>query len=212
MGWVTKVSNKGGDFEKPPVGNHPAVLVAIIDMGTQEQEYLNQTKSLPRAYFIWELVDAKMSGTKDVNHVIAIDLTVSLNKKAKLRQWIESRVNKQMPEDFEYDITKELGQKCMLDVIANKKGYPVVNGMKSVPAKLSFSPAQRSPVFISLDDFREKGESILPEWTPYCYGEPLADIINRCHEITGKGGAKDEETVPYGNPNGSAVDADPDPF
>lgn len=181
--WKQKATSKGGDSEKPPVGNHPAVLVAIIDMGCQEQEYQGNVTYPHRAYFVWELVAEKMSGTKDRNHLIAIDLTVSLNTKAKLRQWIEGRVGKQMPEDAEYDISKELGQPCMLDVIANKKGYPVVNGMKAVPKTMTVPPAKTTPVIITLDEFKAN-PAVIPEWIPYCYGEPLSEVIGRCRELT----------------------------
>lgn len=184
--WTQKATSKGGtDYEKPPVGNHPAVLVAMIDMGSQEQEFQGNVTYPHRAYFVWELVTEKMSGTKGVNHVIAIDLTVSLNLKAKLRQWIEARVGKQMPEDAEYDISKELGQPCLLDVIANKKGYPVVNGMKAVPKGMKVDPPQRTPIAITLDEYKAN-PAIIPDWVPYCYGEPLADVISRCQELTGK--------------------------
>lgn len=182
--WVQKATSKGGEFEKPPVGNHPAVLVAIIDMGCQEQEYQGNVTYPHRAFFVWELVTEKMSGTTGRNHLIGIDLTVSLNLKAKLRQWIEARVGKQMPEDAEYDIAKELGKPCLLDVIANKKGYSVVNGMKGVPKGLVVGAPQNTPVSVTLDEFR--AGTPIPEWLPYLYGEPLADVINRCEEITGK--------------------------
>lgn len=185
--WTQKATSKGGEFEKPPVGNHPAVLVAIIDMGTQEQEFQGNVTYPHRAYFVWELVQEKMSGTKGTNHVIGIDLTVSLNVKSKLRQWIEARVGKQMPEDADYDISKELGQPCLLDVIANKKGYPVVNGMKAVPKGMKVDPPQRKPVAITLDDYKANFACI-PDWVPYLYGETIADHIARCQELTGKDG------------------------
>jgi hypothetical protein len=184
--WNQKVnSGKGEGFEKAPIGNHPAVLVAIIDMGKQEQEYGGNVTYPHRAFFVWELVTEKMSGTKERNHLIGIDLTVSLNEKAKLRQWIEARVGKKMPDDAEYDISKELGQKCLLDVIANKKGYPVVNGMKAVPKGLAFPAHQNAPIAITLDDFKT-GAVTIPDWVPYLYGEHLADVIRRCEELSEK--------------------------
>lgn len=174
----------GEGFEKPPVGNHPAVLVALIDMGHQENEFGGKVTYPHRAFFVWELVTEKMSGTKDRNHTIGIDLTVSLNEKAKLRQWIESRVGKKMPDDAQYDISKELGQPCMLDIIANKKGYPVVNGMKSVPKILTVPAPQNEPFALTLEEF--KAGASIPDWVPYLYGEHISDHIRRCQELAGK--------------------------
>lgn len=208
--WNQTANSKGKDgsegFERPPVGNHPAVLVALIDMGHQEHEYQGKMTNPHRAFFAWELVGASVSGTTGRNHVIGIDLTVSLNEKAKLRQWIESRVGKKMPDDAQYDISKELGQKCLLDVIANKKGYPVVNGMKSVPKGLAFPDHQNKPIAITLDDFRA-GEEI-PDWIPYLYGEPLSDVIRRCQELSGKKPTTATDDELAAGMEGRAVEAD----
>lgn len=196
--WNQKVnSGKGEGFEKAPVGNHPAVLVAMIDMGHQEQEYGGNVTYPHRAYFVWELVTEKMSGTKDRNHLIGIDLTISLNEKAKLRQWIEARVGKKMPDDAQYDISKELGQKCLLDVIANKKGYPVVNGMKAVPKGLSFPANQNTPFALTLEEFTSG--TPIPDWIPYLYGESIGEHISRCQEL-----AKKPDAQASAKPDGQA--------
>lgn len=184
-----RAAGEGGGFEKAPPGNHPAVLVAIVDMGTQRQEYGGEEKWQRRAYFIWELVTEKMSGTKDRNHLIGIDLTVSLNEKAKLRQWIEARVGKKMPDEANYDISEELGKACLLSVMANAKGYPKVNGVAAMPKSLaSAMPKAQNPAFLwSLDDYEKEGSVDLPDWveSQWLYGEKISAHIYRCKEITG---------------------------
>src|SRR5262245_53647672 len=119
--WVQKPSKGGDGFEKAPPGNHPAILVGVIDMGHQRTEYAGKEKWQRRAFFIWELTNEKMSGTKDRNHLIGIDLTISLSEKAKLRQWVESRTGKNLGND-DYDIRQELGKPCFLAVVNNEKG------------------------------------------------------------------------------------------
>src|SRR5262245_60572116 len=113
-------------------------------MGTQRQEFKGKVTWPERAFFVWELVTRKMTGFKDRNHVIGIDLTVSLGEKAKLRKWIEARTAKQIPEGVPYDIAKELGGKCLLNVIQNGD-YPKVDGMSAVPDGLPF-PAHQYPL------------------------------------------------------------------
>src|SRR5688572_12457251 len=122
-----KATKGEGGYEKAPPGNHPAVLVAVVDMGTQESEYAGETKLQHRVYMVWELVTKKMTGV-DRNHAIGIDLTLSLNEKAKLRKWVEARTGRPIPEGGEYDVTKELGQPCLLNVV-EKNGYPKVEGV-----------------------------------------------------------------------------------
>ena len=194
-----QTAKKGGDaqFEKSPPGNHPAVLVAIIDMGTQINEYQGTETCQRRAFFVWELVTKKMSGTKAVNHLIGIDLTVSLNEKAKLRKWVEARQGRHIPEGGEYDITKELGQSCLLNIV-EKNGYPKIDGVSAVPDGLSVPTAQRELFLCSLDEFTS-GAKTLPEWVPYLYGEPLADHIKRCEEL------KDTDVVSF--PNSPTADS-----
>jgi hypothetical protein len=190
--WKQKASKGKGDgsgFEKAPPGNHPAVLVAIVDMGTQSQEYAGQQKWQRRAYFVWELVTEKMSGTKDRNHLIAIDLTVSLNEKAKLRKWIEARAGKAMPEGTDYDILKELGKPCLLTVVekeSNGNKYPKIEGVTAVPKGVKVDPPQNQPFSWSLDDYEKEGTVEIPDWVEslWLYGEPISEHIKRCREIT----------------------------
>lgn len=182
-GFKVKPTSGQGGTEKPPVGNHAAVQVAIIDMGTHEEEFQGRKSWRRKAYFVWELVTEKMSGTHDRNHVIAIDLFVSLNDKAKLRKFIESRTGKKLDESQEFDITSELGQKCLIGVVANAKGYPRVETVSAVPKGLPFPDPQHKPVVITLDEI--KAGTPIPDWVPWLYGEKLADVIARCREIAG---------------------------
>ncbi len=176
--WTQKTTKKGdGDgFPQAPIGNHPAVLVAIVDLGTQKQEYQGNVKWQRRAYFCWELTTEEVPGFGR-NFLIGMDLTVSLNEKAKLRQWIEKRVGKTMPEDHEYDIRKELGQKCLLSVEA-KNGYSKVGGMSAVPKGLKVPDSTTKPHFLfSLEDDTDPAEINLPDWLPYLYGRPLTEVV-----------------------------------
>jgi hypothetical protein len=175
-------SSKGEGFEKPPAGNHPAVLVAIIDMGTQRQEYQGNITWPERAFFVWELVTKRQEGMKDRNHLVGIDLTVSLNVKSKLRLWIEARSGKKIRDGEAYDISQELGKACLLNVLHTEKGYARVEGVAAIPDGFTVPPAQNKPVIITLDEFR--AGTPIPEWVPYLFGEPLGDHIRRCKEMT----------------------------
>lgn len=175
----------GGGSEKAPAGNHPAVLVAIVDMGEQWQEpYSPGDKGYwtKRAYFVWELVQEKKSGSGE-NHTIAIDLTMSLGSKAKLRKFIEGRLGRKLLDGEDFDILAEVGQSCLLNVV-EKNGYPKIDGCaalpKGFPALNSSYPLTR----ISLDEFRNG--TAIPDWVPYLYGSPLADHIRACKQIGGE--------------------------
>lgn len=191
--WTQKANKSNGEgFEKAPAGNHPAVLVAMIDMGTQENNFQGTIKWEHRAYFVYELVSCKKQSDPAHNHLIATDLNVTLNEKAKLRKWIEARTGRQIPDGVEYDISQEVGQPCLLNVVM-KGDFPKIEGLGSVPTGLPVPPPQYKPMTMTLDEFR-KGAPI-PDWVPWIFGEKLADRINRCQEISGKG-----PSAPNGQP------------
>jgi hypothetical protein len=182
MGWGIPAS---GSSEKPPAGNHAAVCVAVIDMGHQWQEPFNKDEDKGywswRAFFVWELVNEQIAATKK-NHVIGIDLTLSVKDTAKLYKWVLARTGKAPGVGF--DPTSELGQPCMLSVIEKNK-YPKVDGMAALPKGMPPPAPTYTPVAVSLDEFR--AGAVLPEWVPWLYGSPLEDHIKACREI---GGAK----------------------
>lgn len=202
--WNRKASKGGdGNFERAPAGNHPAVLIGLIDMGTQENNFQGNVTWQHRAYFVYELVNEKMQTAPGRNFILAVDLTVSMNEKAKLRKWIEARTGKQIPDGVEYDISQELGQPVLLNVVLNKDGYPKIESVGSVPRGMNVAKPQNTPTTMTLDEFRAGAP--VPSFCPYLYGEPLANVIKRAQEITGKG------LPPQAPPAGSAPPPPPPP-
>lgn len=182
MGWAIPVKkDDGGKFEKAPAGNHPAVLVGLIDLGTQWQSGYNGEpgKNQHRIYFVYELVTKKVAGKVNENHLVAIDLTMSMHEKAKMRKWVESRLGRKLRDGETYDITADLGQSVLLSVTANEKGYTKVEGVSAVPEGLPVPPPLRKPLAWKLGDPAEA----LPSWLPYLYGRPIPDVIRDSEEV-----------------------------
>lgn len=204
--WTQKANkNSGEGFEKAPPGNHPAVLVAMIDMGTQEENFQGQTKWQHRAFFVYELVNERMKTVPARNHVIAIDLTVSLNEKAKLRKWIEARTGKSIPDGVEYDISQEVGQPCLLNVVM-KGDFPKIESVSSVPKGMTVPAPQNTPTTLSLDEIRNGAK--VPDWIPWLYGERLDDVIKRCQEFA-EGGSEPRPAAPSAPPSAPTTAAPP---
>jgi hypothetical protein len=197
----------GGGTEKPPPGNHLAALVAVIDLGTQDTGFGGEVKFQRRAYFVWELVGVEMAGTKGRNHVIGLDLTVSLNEKAKLRKFIEARKGSPIKDGEPYRVTDELGKHCMCNVVM-KGDYPKVDGIAAPPAIQGMTlPAPKHPPFAWNLKGHRKGDPIeIPDWVPFLYGCPIPDVIQASKELGGTGKA-----VRPGK-DGAAESADPIPF
>jgi len=185
--WAVQPS-QGGDFEKAPVGNHPAVLVALIDLGTQWQDgYQGEPgKWQRRVYWCWELVTKRLSGTKGRNHVLGMDLTLSTHEKAKMRKIIESRSGRKVPDGVPYDISTELGKPCLLNVIL-KGQYPQIDGVSAVPDGMVVPSPTYKPVAVSLRDHEEAGSPVVADWLPWLFGRKLGDVVMDCREIAGDG-------------------------
>lgn len=182
MAWAMKASKSNGEggFEKAPPGNHPARLVAMIDLGTHWQDGYQGAagKHQHRLYFVYELVTKKMSGKVDTNHVIAIDLTLSMNEKAKMRKWVESRLGRKLADNEVYDIADELGQPVLLNV-QMKGEYPKIEGVGAVPDGFQVPDPQNKPVAWQLGD----DPAALPSWLPYLYGRAIPDVIADSEEM-----------------------------
>lgn len=182
---MTASKGNGGPIEKAPAGTHPAVLVALIDLGTQWQPAFTPGeagKYQHRLYWVYELpMEKKANGE---SHVIAIDLTWSLNEKAKMRQFIEARLGRKIAEGEKYDVSAELGQAVFLSVMANDKGYPKITNVSALPKSFPV-PAPTYPLTTWQLDRRNPDFAALPSWLPYLYGKSIKDVIESCEELGG---------------------------
>ncbi len=181
MGWKQVAKTGGtGDFEKAPPGNHAAVLVALIDLGVQRNEFNGEEKFQHRAFFCFELTDEKNKAGN--NHLVGIDLTRSMDAKSKLRGWVDSWRGRKTNDGEEFDISSLAGKKCLLSV-TDSKGYPKVTGVAAPSKGMKIPEATRPITIFSIDDIKPDGSFTLPDWLPYLYGEPLKTVIERrCEE------------------------------
>jgi len=186
MAWQRKASSGGGDFsEAPPAGPHPAVLVGLIQLGTQETEFQGKKDWKEQILLVRELTATKKSQSTE-NHIIQKQYTFSLNQKASLRKLIENWRGKSLAEGEDFDILKCLGKSCLVTVIhtgTGEKPYGKIEGVGGVPTGLTVPPPTKAPVAWSIDESVAK----LPDWLPFLYGESVLDVIKRSQEVSGKG-------------------------
>jgi hypothetical protein len=196
----------GGDYEKAPEGNHPAVLVGLIDLGTHEDEYQGTISSNRKVFLVWELVAEPLGKEGSSNHTIGRDYNVSFGPKAGLRLLIEKWRGKALGDGEEFDLTKLLGQKCLVQIVhkTSAKGsvYAKVEGVSGLPKGMAIPPAKVKPVAWGLDD-DDAGDPPDGAWLPYVRGKKVSDMIAESEERSGAGagaGDADEETVGGDNP------------
>lgn len=185
---TTPKTGESSKFENPPAGNHPGRLVAIIDLGSQSDNF-NPGKWKRQCFLVWELIGVQMSGMKDTNHLIGQRYTTSLNEKAKLRDMVRTWRGKDLKDDEKFDITIMLGKPCLVTVAEvegkNDKTYANLAGVTSVPKGMQVGEPQNEPVCWYIGCGKD-----LPDWIPYCYGQKVADIVGMSKEmIEARGGA-----------------------
>lgn len=191
-----KAKSGGGNFEACPAGNHPAVLVAIIDLGTQKETFNGEVKEARKGYFCWYIPENVTDDNKE--YYVGREYTLSFHEKAGLRKLVESWRNKPFAENEEFDLKKLLGQACLLNVVNESKKdktYSKIAGVSSLPKGMQKPSATVEAVFF---DFDEDSKDNFPEeeWLPWSYGSKLIDIAKRSPEWQWPAEKRVPETVP----------------
>lgn len=191
MPFKTTAKNSGGGFELPEAGNQPAVVVALIDLGTQESEYKGKVSLVPRILLVWELTTQKMSGS-DHNHLLAKDYAFypDMSVKSALRVMLEKWRGRAFVDGEVFDLTTLLGKSCLVDVVHGQSGsgnaYAKVAGVSALPRGMSAPHPKRKPVAWEIE-----GADRLPEhldWLPFLFGRNPIDVIRNSQEWKAKEG------------------------
>jgi hypothetical protein len=184
------VSNSdGGDYERPPAGMHPAVLVALIDLGTHTRTNdKGQAWDSRKILFVWELTDEPDKAGN--NFVVGQDFTWSLNKNANLRHIIEGWIGRTLNVDEHYDFGHLLGQSCVVTLTEglskNGKKYVNLTGVGKPMRGMTVPPAKLPTFAFSLaEQDMQEGDPAIPAWVPLMYGRKVVDEIKASHEWQG---------------------------
>jgi hypothetical protein len=197
-----KASNKSGgeQTEIPSEGNHPGVLVAIVDIGTHTNVYNGQETTNRKLYCVWELTDEQLSGTNR-NQVIGTDLTLSFHKKAKIREWMERIRGKDYQEGEDVDYTKALGYPCLVDVKHKENAdktrtYAVLKGVSRLMKGMAAPKAQRTQFLWLIGDGTPMPKES-EEW--WLYGKSVKDWIEESAEWKKRESGEDESGTAGGS-------------
>lgn len=180
-------SGEGGDFELPPSGMHPAILVGLIDLGTHTREFNGEKTDQHKLFMVWELTAENDS--KGQNFVVGQDYTFSLNKKAKLRGIVEGFLGHMLADGEDFDVALMLGQPCVLNVMEGKSGsgkkFSDVAGVGKPMKGQTVPPATREVFAFSLTMINSTADVLeIPAWVPPIYGRKIPDEIRKSQEYT----------------------------
>jgi len=146
MSFVIQAGSKGS-FTPVPPGMHLARCYRIIDLGTQQSEYMGVTKHLPKLMMQWEVHSEDDNGnplltTKGEPMTISKNYTVSLSENATLRKdLIAWRGRDFTPEELKgFELGNVLGHWAMISVSRstgnNGKEYTNINTINPVPPNI----------------------------------------------------------------------------
>lgn len=182
---------EGTKYSVPPAGLNPAVLVAIIDVGSHEKQGKNEKTGeaeyyTARSVFLaWELTDSKQDGYEDKNHFIGAEYTLSLGDRANLRKLIEEWRGRALGKDEGFKLATLLGRPCVLNVLhkQSQKGnaFAVVKGATN-PRKTDVVP----PATVEPFAWEVAGNKVPPqdEWLPYVWNPYVQKMTHVVEKIT----------------------------
>lgn len=183
-------SGGGGEgSEVPPQGSHPAACVAIIDLGTHDEEFKGKKTTSHKIYVVWELTAERMSGA-DRNHTIGTVYTAASTPSANLRKMLEKWRGRPYNEGEPFDLRKVVGASCIVTIghktSAGGNVYATMDGVMQPIRGMTVPPAKLAPFFYDLGE----GEIPAQPWLPDVYlgGQfgSVAETIRRSHEMRGK--------------------------
>lgn len=161
----------GGDFKRAPSGSHIAVCNLVADCGIQpgSQSFPNPKR---KVYLRFEIPGERVEYEKNGKQVegpltIGSFYTASMNEKATLRKHLEGWRGKGFTdaEAGSFDISKLLGQACMLSVIESESGgktYSNIQNIGKLPKGIPAPGAENPLLYYAEDDASGFGD--LPPW------------------------------------------------
>jgi hypothetical protein len=183
---------KGKSSEPAPKGNHVARLYQIIHIGTNDFEYMGETKSSDKLRLTFELCNERKAfkeGDEPRPWSVSREFGFSMHAKSKLRPFVEGMLGVPLfdKEADNFDFESLLGQECLLNVVHDEKNgsvYANIAGASPLPKGMdapalanetkmidvntaSFEEIEALPGFIrekmqSSDEFKGRAENMSP--------------------------------------------------
>jgi len=132
------ITDKGGDYEQVPEGNHIGRVHEVIFLGTVSEEYKGVTKATPKIRIGFELAKKMEDGRPFT--ISTFPITASMNSKAKFRKLVQGIVKLTSETEKEFDPETLIGKECLVNVIHNQgkgdnsdKTYENVAGCSPLP-------------------------------------------------------------------------------
>lgn len=204
-------TNTSKQRELIPAGNYAARCYQMLHIGTVTEYIMGAPKTLNKVRIGWELPTERRTFKAENGEqpfVISQEYTLSMHEKSNLRKMLASWRGKDFTEKEaeSFDITKLLGQPCMINIIhkPSKKDasivYEQISGITPMPKGMKCPAEENKIQVLSFDDFNTALFDALPDF--------IKDKIKGSKEYQGMMNPNHIEAA-----NGQLNDADDDlPF
>lgn len=150
------VSYTKGDFTPAPEGLHQAVCVDVVDQGMKQTQWGDKHKVQLR----WQLDQADEKTGRPF--LVMASYTLSLHKKAMLRQHLEAwRGRKFTEEELQgFDLEKLIGVNCQVQIVHNlgDEGQVYANVQAVVPLGKGMTQMRPSADYVRVCDREQKAD------------------------------------------------------
>ena len=176
---VAKGGEKSSSFPSVSVGVHKARCIKVIDLGTQKNEFEGNITWKRQVLVIWETPDQ----TNETSEPLTISrfYTLSLHEKSNLGIDLTSWRGRPFSETEKkgFDISKLIGQTCLLNVIQGTKNNKIGSVMP-LPIGDKIAEQYHTSVTFSMDDFQKGKKETFNQLS-----EGIRNIILRSKELEG---------------------------
>lgn len=169
--WELKPSTGGDGPKAIEADNYPAVLICLVDLGTQENDFKGVVSYRREIFLAWEIPGAEGSP------VLGRPFSAILNAKSNLNKWLAALSKDGKVPTEGVNMLDLLGKACLLQVSAHTKQtdngertYNSLDGASRLPKGMPAPVAKRKPIVVNLADEE------IPDWLPRSYGRLLSEI------------------------------------
>jgi len=162
------------NFSPVPAGTHIGRCYSMIHIGTAPELYMGQEKVMNKVRISFELpteLKEFKEGEGEKPMSISKDFTLSMHEKSTLRKMLEGWRGKVYTEEEarKVDLTKLLGQPCMLTVVHKEKqggggSYATINSISGLPKGIPCPPQVNDTFEWNYDNFNQAKFDKIPDF------------------------------------------------
>lgn len=211
---LTLTANSGGaDFAPHPQGVFAARCVRIIDLGTQESEYMGEKKKAHKIILAFETSETMTGGDFDGKpFLVTTRYTASLHEKSALRKDLKSWRGRDFTEAelAGFHLKNVLKAPAMLNIVhteRNGRTYANIANITPLPKGMSANPPSGDVYFFDLENpdldvfekLSDKTKALIeqsPEWKARMYAKDEADSAAGPHIPS-----EEEDDIPFASSN-----------